>query len=107
MRRIVGFASSSTTRDPIEIAPGEKVSVGHEDDEFPGWKWCKARDGCEGWVPVELLSNEEQKQSSSTIIRRGSLRSSPERKLWSKMLATIGYWFVMGLENGAGSPSTI
>jgi uncharacterized protein YgiM (DUF1202 family) len=58
MRRIVGFASSSTTRDPIEIAPGEKVSVGHEDDEFPGWKWCKARDGCKGWVPVELLSSE-------------------------------------------------
>src|SRR5438552_15956990 len=26
--------------------------------EFPGWKWCKASDGREGWVPVELLSNE-------------------------------------------------
>jgi SH3-like domain-containing protein len=44
--------------DPIQIASGERVSVGHEDDEFPGWKWCKASDGREGWVPVELLSSE-------------------------------------------------
>lgn len=44
--------------DPIQVASGERVNVGREDDAFPGWKWCKARDGREGWVPVELLSNE-------------------------------------------------
>ena len=44
--------------DPIGVAAGERVNVGHEDAEFPGWKWCKASDGREGWVPVELLSNE-------------------------------------------------
>jgi uncharacterized protein YgiM (DUF1202 family) len=44
--------------DPIEIASGEKVSVIREDDEYPGWKWCKAPNGREGWIPIELLSNE-------------------------------------------------
>jgi SH3-like domain-containing protein len=44
--------------DPIQISRGERVTVGRADDEFPGWKWCKAADGREGWVPVELLSNE-------------------------------------------------
>ena len=44
--------------NPIEITSGERVSVGREDDEFPGWKWCKALDGREGWIPMELLSNE-------------------------------------------------
>src|SRR5438552_1690007 len=43
--------------DPLQVAAGEKLSVGREDDEFPGWKWCKAADGREGWVPIELLSN--------------------------------------------------
>jgi hypothetical protein len=43
--------------DSIQIAAGERVSVGREDPEFPGWKWCRASDGREGWVPVELLSN--------------------------------------------------
>ena len=45
-------------RDPIRVTAGERVSVGREDNEFPGWRWCKASDGREGWVPVELLSNE-------------------------------------------------
>ena len=45
-------------RDPIRVTAGERVSVGREDNEFPGWKWCKASDNREGWVPVELLSNQ-------------------------------------------------
>ena len=42
-------------RNPIELAAGDRVIVGREDDEFPGWKWCKASNGREGWVPLELL----------------------------------------------------
>jgi hypothetical protein len=44
--------------DPIQVEAGDRVNVGPEDAEFPGWKWCKASDGREGWVPVELLSGE-------------------------------------------------
>ncbi len=42
--------------NPIEVASGAKVRVGREDNEFPGWRWCTAPDGREGWVPVALLS---------------------------------------------------
>ena len=44
--------------NPIQVAAGDKVSVGREDDEYPGWKWCHAADGRAGWIPVELLSGE-------------------------------------------------
>lgn len=44
--------------DPINVKAGERVDVGREDDDFPGWKWCKASNGREGWVPVELLLDE-------------------------------------------------
>jgi uncharacterized protein YgiM (DUF1202 family) len=44
--------------DPIEVVAGERVSVGNEDAEFPGWVWCRSSDGREGWVPAELLSSE-------------------------------------------------
>lgn len=44
--------------DPLRVIAGDPVSVGREDPEFPGWKWCKGPDGREGWVPIELLSNE-------------------------------------------------
>jgi SH3-like domain-containing protein len=43
--------------DPIQVARGERVTVGREDEEFPGWRWCMAANGHEGWVPVELLSD--------------------------------------------------
>jgi len=49
---------------PIELTAGEKVRVGREDDEYPRWKWCRAASGREGWVPVELLSQ----QNEQTII---------------------------------------
>jgi len=42
--------------NPISVAAGERVKVGHEDQDFPGWMWCKAMDGRESWVPIELLS---------------------------------------------------
>jgi len=44
--------------NPIQVAAGDSVKVGHEDDEYPGWKWCQATDGRAGWIPVELLSDE-------------------------------------------------
>ncbi len=43
--------------NPLSVLAGESVSVGREDDEFPGWKWCRASSGLEGWVPVEFLSD--------------------------------------------------
>src|SRR5207245_4208060 len=55
--------------DPLRVAAGERVNVGHEDAEFPGWKWCKASDGREGWVPVELLSN---KGAEATVLQNYS-----------------------------------
>ena len=43
--------------NPLSVLAGESVSVGREDDEFPGWKWCRAANGSEGWIPVKLLSD--------------------------------------------------
>ncbi len=34
------------------------MTVGAEDEKFRGWKWCRASDGHEGWVPVEIISAE-------------------------------------------------
>lgn len=37
---------------------GESVEVGGTDKDDPGWFWCRALDGREGWVPEELLSGQ-------------------------------------------------
>ena len=45
-------------RDPIQVKAGESVEVEREDDEYPGWLWCRAGDGRQGWMPLELLSGQ-------------------------------------------------
>lgn len=47
--------------NPIQIQVGEIVEVHRADDDDPGWLWCRAADGREGWVPSELLSRQESR----------------------------------------------
>jgi len=42
--------------NPIQVKAGERLEVGRDDDDNPGWLWCRAADGREGWMPSELLA---------------------------------------------------
>jgi hypothetical protein len=44
---------------PIRVRAGERVRIGREDEDYPGWRWCAAPDGREGWVPVDVLRQED------------------------------------------------
>jgi hypothetical protein len=41
--------------DPIVVAAGTRVPALRQDDEYPGWWWCRGPDGREGWIPAEFL----------------------------------------------------
>jgi SH3-like domain-containing protein len=45
--------------DPIVVGAGQRVPLVRQDDEYPGWWWCVAPDGRQGWVPTELLNIED------------------------------------------------
>jgi SH3-like domain-containing protein len=49
--------------DPIRSQGGTRVIVGREDEESSGWRWCESPDGRKGWVPVELLSQNESERT--------------------------------------------
>ena len=51
--------STETSVCVFNAHAGESLTIRRADDEFPDWRWCRALDGREGWVPVELLSSEE------------------------------------------------
>jgi hypothetical protein len=57
--------------NPLIVRAGENLRVGRADDEFPGWQWCTAADGRQGWVPVEFLSGE---RPQATIVKDYSAR---------------------------------
>ena len=40
--------------DLLTVKADTKVKVGNDDQEFPGWKWCKATDGREGLGPDRI-----------------------------------------------------
>jgi Variant SH3 domain len=46
--------------DPIAVRVGDRVQVGTDDPEFPGWRWCTGPDARAGWVPEQLLRREGQ-----------------------------------------------
>jgi hypothetical protein len=46
--------------DPITVRAGDRVQVGTDDPEFPGWRWCTGPDRRAGWVPEQLLRREGQ-----------------------------------------------
>src|SRR6187200_1830334 len=41
--------------NPLAASAGQTVVRHREDDEYPGWVWCSAPDGREGWIPAEYL----------------------------------------------------
>jgi len=52
--------------NPITVRAGDRVEVGRDDPENPGWRWCTGPDGREGWVPEDLL----QPDGSGASMRR-------------------------------------
>ena len=58
-------------QNPIQVKAGESVEVGRADDDYPGWLWCRAADGREGWIPIELLSSRE---SPAIVLREYSAK---------------------------------
>jgi SH3-like domain-containing protein len=44
-------------KDPIQFEAGDEVVVFRPDDEFPGWFWCRAPSGIEGWVHGSSLAS--------------------------------------------------
>jgi hypothetical protein len=42
----------------IVFKKGDKVKVGREDPEMPGWYWCEDKDGIRSWIPEEYLDRD-------------------------------------------------
>ncbi|MEM7734830.1 MAG: SH3 domain-containing protein [Deinococcota bacterium] len=54
---------TSDYQNPISFKRLERVWVGQQDDEFPGWYWTTTADGNQGWAPEQLLQLKRSKTS--------------------------------------------
>ncbi|MCW4048886.1 MAG: hypothetical protein NWE89_04035 [Candidatus Bathyarchaeota archaeon] len=39
----------------VVFKKGDRVKIGKEDPEMPGWYWCKNNEGVWSWIPEEYL----------------------------------------------------
>ena len=77
---------------PIEFKSGDRLDVGVEDSEYPGWIWVVTRDGNEGWAPIEYLervAGSRQCIAISDYCAR-ELDLEPGEKL--QIFSTLGGW---------------
>ena len=42
-------------REPIRVRANEPLTIGREDDEWPGWVWCTTATSVSGWLPLAYL----------------------------------------------------
>ena len=45
----------------VVFRKGDKVKIGREDPEMPGWYWCEDKDGVWSWIPEEYLDRDGAK----------------------------------------------
>ncbi|MER0496677.1 SH3 domain-containing protein [Aeromonas hydrophila] len=57
MLALITTAHHTCYPNPIAFRAGERVRIGLEDDEFPGWVRTFTADGNEGWAPLSLLTS--------------------------------------------------
>ncbi len=56
---IVQTAHTSNYPNPIGFRAGDRVVLGIQDDEYPGWIRVTTQDGNQGWAPIQYLQIDE------------------------------------------------
>jgi len=41
--------------NPLYLKQGDRVSLGHMDDEFPNWIFVTTESGVQGWAPIQYI----------------------------------------------------
>jgi SH3-like domain-containing protein len=84
--------------DPITVRAGDRVSVGKDDPEFPGWRWCTGPDQRGGWVPDQLLHRDgsDVRMLRDYTARELSVRAGSEVVIHDRMAG----WLWVGDADG-------
>jgi len=69
---------------------GDKVKVGREDPEMPGWYWCENHEGVWSWIPEEYLDIDGEEGTITTDYDTGELTVEPGEVF--EYVAEVEYW---------------
>lgn len=86
-------AYRSTCSEPILLRRGDRVHMGREyckDPEWPGWIWCRARNGRSGWVPKIVLTGDGARGRALEDYNAHELSVQPGEDVW--VLRILNGW---------------
>lgn len=79
--------------DPIGVEPGDPVTLGKTDPEWPGWQWCTDQQEKSGWVPISYI---DQRAGSTGVMRHAftsrELGIVPAEEVKLHKLESGWYW---------------
>lgn len=84
--------------EPIEFCAGERVQVGREDPEYPGWHWCRVASGREGWVHRSFLGATQGETQAITAYSARELDVSAGD--CGEVLESLAGWIYLRLDDG-------
>jgi SH3-like domain-containing protein len=91
-------AYTSQYPDPICFGAGEAVQVLRGDAEFPGWFWCRASSGKEGWVHRSFLAAETGDTTSTQAYSAKELSVSAGAR--GTVCQSLDGWVLLKLDGG-------
>jgi hypothetical protein len=59
-------AHRAPDRPPIQVAPGDEVTLGDRDDTWPQFVWTTLANGLGGWIPWVLFDREQGAATAHT-----------------------------------------
>src|SRR5215831_16256742 len=84
--------------NPISFQSGAVVEIKREDPEYPGWFWCRASAGREGWVHRSFLAKTVGKTTSLAAYSARELTVLGGERGTS--LQSLDGWIYMRLDSG-------
>ena len=97
-RGVVIKAYTAQYADPICFNAGQTVQVERGDPEYPGWFWCRAASGKEGWVHRSFLA---ACAGTTTSVRAYSARElTVAEGEQSELLELLDGWVCLRLDTG-------
>jgi SH3-like domain-containing protein len=91
-------AYTSQYPDPIFFPAGVEILVGRHDPNCPGWFWCRAPSGKEGWVHHSFLSGSDGTAVSTHAYSARELTVATGQR--GQLIHMMDGWACIRLDNG-------
>jgi len=98
---VVTAAHRAPDRPPLRIEPGDSVTLGERDSEWPQFVWTSLATGLGGWMPSMLFDREE---GEATAMRSYDTRELGADEGESLVLhhELAGWWWAENTQGTSG-----